>query len=180
MKLNRLFATLASVAALSVCQAEAGVYTEVGDAGITVATAQGVGSNTTQINGALHYNDGADVYKFNWNGGVFSADTYGSPFDTMLHLFDMSGNVIAFNDDYPWCCNSYISTGLASGQYLLGITYFPNNYWGNLGGYSNNGYDASYVIHTSAISSSVPEPTGLALLGLGLVGLGMSRKRAAK
>ena len=179
MKFNRFLTALLSVAALSVFQAEAGVYTEIGDAGITTATAQGVGSNTTQIFGSLHYNDGADVYAFNWAGGVFTADTNGSGFDTMLNLFDASGNLIAFNDDYNWL-NSYISTGLAAGQYLLGITYFPNNYNGNLGGYSNSGYEVGYVINTSNISSSVPEPTGLALLGLGLMSVGFARACSRK
>ncbi|SDA19984.1 hypothetical protein SAMN05216315_11272 [Nitrosospira sp. Nsp18] len=55
----------------------AGIYHEMDNAGITAETAEYISWDTTTIFGALHVNDGADVYGFEWAGGFFFADTLG-------------------------------------------------------------------------------------------------------
>lgn len=66
---------------------------------------------------------GADVYGFEWAGGFFIANTQGSNFDTMLSLFDESGGLLLFNDDFG-SKFSQISSELDPGNYFLGVTYY--------------------------------------------------------
>lgn len=187
MKFNQFCAALVSAAALLVLQpAQANLMTEVTDAGNTAATAQAVAANTTEIRGNLGGSDAADIFSFNWAGGVFTADTYGSeemnPIDTMLGVYNSAGTLITFNDDYPNCCDSFVSVALAAGSYFLTINECCSNYAGTIAGFSTLGsaYNASYVIHTSNISGTqVPEPTTLVLLFLGLASLGFARARKA-
>ena len=159
-------------------------YFEVGDAGVTAETAQVISSDTTSIFGALHENDGADVYWFEWEGGFFLADTIGSNFDTMLSLFDHGGKMLEFNDDPGGnAFFSQIAMELDPGIYFLGITYYPNNYMGDMQYYLEEGIEGSYQIQKNVAFSApqellsgtdtaaVPEPASLALVVLGLIGL---------
>lgn len=159
--------------------AHALVYSEVGDAGITVETAQYLPVETESVFGALHEDDGADVYGFVWGGGTFSADTIGSPFDTMLSIFDLSGNLLAFNDELNDSGSvSLVSSQLTAGNYLLGITYYDNNFEGDITGYSNIGFETPYQLNLSlAEPASVPEPVSLMLLAVGLIGLAFVRRK---
>jgi PEP-CTERM motif len=155
------------------------IYTEAKDAGITLETSQLLPTGTTTILGTLHDEDGADIYDFAWEGGMFSASTLGSDFDTMLSIFDQSGNLLAFNDDFfTGNGDSFVSSDLQSGNYLLGITYYDNNYAGDLSGYSNVGFEADYQIELSPASPQlIPEPGSIALLTLGLVSLIFNRRK---
>lgn len=164
-------------ATLAVQASFAGVFNEVGDAGQTLATTQMVSGGTTAIVGSLGSGDGADVYKFDWNGGTFQAST-STNFDPMLFVFDSNGMKLAFNDD-SFSLESFVSISLTPGTYLLGIDNYSYNYDGNLSGFAGleNGY-GNYTI-TLSETAAVPEPSVVALLGLGLFGLSMSRRRKA-
>lgn len=173
--------------------AHASFYFEAGNAGITAETAEYISWDTSTIFGTLHVNDGADVYGFEWAGGFFFADTLGSDFDTMLSLFDESGNVLAFNDDFEQPMFSQVSLELDPGNYFLGITYHPNNYEREMRYYRlEKGIEGSYQIQKNVSTpmppqlpiigedvANVPEPGTLALLAIGFVGIILHPRRKA-
>ncbi len=132
----------AAVTALCVCgtAAFADIYTESGDAGQTVGTAQNVTgvANLTRIEGSL-MPDGNDVDIFRIvinDFANFRADTFGTRAggfpnpDTQLFLFDENGFGVYGNDDAPGggTVDSELISGVVSsnGTYLLAITTFNN------------------------------------------------------
>lgn len=168
----------------------ASVYHEVDDAGTTPGTAAYISWDTTTIFGAIHDDDGADVYGFEWGGGFFFADTFGSDFDTMLSLFNEAGKLLAFNDDFDQPLFSQLSLELDPGNYFLGITYYDNNYGGNMRYYVEEGIEGSYQIQKSISQlmpaplsivgedvANVPEPATLALVAIGVLGVLLNRRR---
>ena len=87
--------------------------------------------------------------------------------------------MLAFNDDLIENGKiSFVSTSLADGYYLLGVTYYDNNYNGDIVNYSNIGIDGSYQIEMNLSETSViPEPHALALLGIGLMSLAFRHRK---
>ncbi|MEH2373606.1 MAG: DVUA0089 family protein [Nostoc sp.] len=166
--------------------AQAATYTEVGDAGKTLKTAQNLPRGINVIKGTISSKKDADLFSFYWDSGRFKATTVdGASFDTLLELFDSSGTVIALKDDSKGTAQSTINQFLDTGEYFLGISSFPNfdlfdiNY-GTIPGLSSGDYSITLNKKTASIPKriSVPEPASLiGILGLGAFGLTSVRKR---
>jgi hypothetical protein len=144
-----LFAAGLSIGAF-VSASRAGIYTEAGDAGQTLATAQGTisssspsGSSLSMIYGTIGDSGmDADLYVINIpTATTFTASTDNTttltgfqtgvdgnlPLDTELFLFDGSGNAIAANDNASGSTvTSALSASLSAGIYYLGISISGN------------------------------------------------------
>ncbi|MEH1936101.1 MAG: DVUA0089 family protein [Nostoc sp.] len=161
--------------------AQAATYTEVGDAGKTLKTAQNLPGGINVIKGTISSKNGADLFSFFWDSGRFKATTVdGASFDTILELFDSSGTLIALNDDSKGTQQSTLNEFLDTGEYLLGISSFANfalsaSSYGDIApGFSSGGYSISLNKKTA----SVPEPASvIGILGLGAFGITSVRKR---
>jgi len=168
---------------------------ELGDAGSLTGSAQTIGAGVSTITGSTGPNDTEDLYGFTWGGGLFEAATNGlfgssRDFDTMLFLFDSAGTFIAANNDtfdgINFNLGSLISETLVAGDYFLGISGFSNDAENSLNSefrfgatgvldhWEGSGSTGNYTI---GIAQNVPEPTSIALFGLGLAGLGLSRRK---
>lgn len=125
--------------------AQAAIFTEVGDAGELLNTAQTVGTGFDKIAGELFNGLDVDLYKIFLNKGFFTASTEDSAnFDTQLFLFDSSGKGVIMNDDVVgFNDQSTIKVSLSEGIYYLGISgwdtapisssglIFPESFAGN-------------------------------------------------
>lgn len=125
--------------------AHAQVFTELGDAGATLATAQSPGEGQIQaIMGNLSSDTDADLFRIFVNDpNLFSATTVGgTTMDTSLFLLKWNGAPAFLNDDdasglslQSTLSAGNFSTPLTRGYYYLGIStsgYQPENLNGQL------------------------------------------------
>ena len=134
--LRRSILTLACLVASS--GAFAATYTESGDAGQTLATAQAVPSGTTQINGTLGFGGDADLYRLDFSTSTTVTFFATSAEDPNLILFDSAGHGLWGDDDSGGGLDSQIIWNVVPGTYYL--AYGENNIWAE---------DASNVVFCS-------------------------------
>lgn len=137
-------------------------------------------------------------YTFDTTG---STNANGGNTDTELALWDMSGTLLDSDDDGLGFPYSVITATLSEGMYFLGISEFNSVFTDNFlntGSAFEPGEVATLVLNIddgfagSAVGSdqldqetaffkvtvsSVPSPATVALLGLGLAGIGYRRKQ---
>ncbi len=98
--------------------------------------------------------------------------TFGLNHDDGARL-KIDGTLVAFADGVVDNRNTTITGSFAAGLHTVEIVYFENSGGASLEFYGRQGTGAN------ALVQSVPEPTTLALVGLSLLGLGLSRRKQA-
>src|SRR3712207_1203239 len=141
MKLARTLVALAGTFALATASLDAQTYTEIGDAGQTLGSAQTTGATGGQtlntIFGTIANPGDADLFMITLTAPVnFSATTtFGglTTLDTALFLFNSAGQAIYTNDDASGTSlQSTLPSGtsftmsLAAGTYFIGISLSGN------------------------------------------------------
>ena len=124
---------------------------------------------------------------------IFDIDYTSASFDSLLGLWQADGTFLGFNDDYDHRggaggsikdADSLISTYLTTpGTYVVGVARWAAGVGtgGFTGGYPNAEPESSdlYFLQISVEGQTVPEPSALVLLGIGILALsaGVSDRR---
>lgn len=193
--LNRLSLALLLAAGMSSAHA---TYIESGDASNFLASAQL--ATDMQIQGTIGQGDEGDVYKLVFaTGGLLTINATGQ-IDTNIALFDAGFQALAGNDDSGGSLDSRLTYAISAGTYYIGIGDYAmyainasNQAW-FMDGLAPAGFGTvSHIENQTSIdpgtytltlsvqprSNGVPEPATVGLLGLGLLGLGIVRRKQA-
>lgn len=140
-------------------------------------------------------------YTFDTTGSI---NANGGNTDTELALWDMSGTLLDSDDDGLGFPFSVITATLSEGMYFLGISEFQSIFADNFlntasafepgdiatlalninGGFAGSAVGSDQLDQETAFFkvtvSSVPSPATVALVGLGVAGIGYSRRKQIK
>ena len=156
--------------------AQAQVYTESVDAGVTPATAAVLPQGTTSVQGTLvnGLDSDVDLYRFELLApAAFTIEVKSTDFDANLIVFNAAGQGLAGDDDDNSSCtpvttldylNSCLTLNLAAGTYYFGV---GDN---NMAAFASEG---DYLSATSFIENGtgiLGAPTGAALGRIGAEG----------
>lgn len=188
---------------LNQSSAHAQTFTEQGDAGQLLGSAQSVGGPFNRIEGSLLPSGDIDLYRvvFDFTGSL-TIDAIGltGNLNMNLHAFNANGNPLGANDDGGGGQNSRLTLAITPGTYFFGVG--QNNLealnsqssiiqdndngilqpQGVLAGWSGPGagsgtYAITFSSPTAIGSVAGPEPASFALITLGTLAFGGTLRR---
>lgn len=132
--------------------------------------------------GAVHYGSQTGMWSLFLNAGdsIYVQALRLSAFDPIMGLFNGpngTGSLVAYGDDNI-AGNNYLGGGFGDPAFSY-VALISGEYTVQVSQYSGFDEGLGFAYSVQATGSSVPLPGTLALLGLGLFGLGVIRRKQA-